>query len=159
VPRLLAPLLLSGAFLTLAAPGQAALGISAGAPATFTNLAPGATATATSSLTVTSTELSWTLKAQDTATLSPGRMDKLTSDSHCATGDTSLDNALELRVAGAGGTPAFVALSGTPQTVASGVGILSGLLLTTTYRQVIPSVQRMAVGCPYVLTTTYTLSP
>lgn len=151
--------LMSAAALIPAAPAGAVLGLSTGTPATFASLGPGSTSTATGTVVVTTTlGVGWTLTAHDASTSSPGRLDKLVSDAHCATGDDSLTNPVALHVTGGGTSAGSITLSGAAQTVASGSTLLVAAALTTAYQQVVPAGQRMAAGCPYQITTTFTLS-
>lgn len=153
-------LTVTGAVLLVpAAPAAAVLGLSTGTPATFSSLAPGGIFTATGTLIVTTTiGVGWTLTARDQATTTPGRLDKVAGDSHCATSDDSLGNQVSVHVTGGGTSAGDVPLSATGQTVASGSVLLVAATLTSTYQQVVPSTQHMAVGCPYQITTTFTLS-
>lgn len=140
------------------------ISLTAGAPALFaTNFSPGGTANATSLLTATTTDPTWSLSVKDNGT-GQGKMVANTLLPTCTGSDAQLGNPLQVTVNDLGLTgvtsdgQVSISSADTP-VAASGVSgqLLSAEALTTSYHQVIPAAEVMLSGCVYSLTATYTL--
>jgi hypothetical protein len=140
---------------------QPSLSLTAGAPAVFTTgFMPGQTASASSVLTATDTNPSWTLQVQDAGT-GQGKMVAATGAT-CTGSDATLANPLAVMVNDPLLTGVVssgqVSLSGSNQNVATATNqLLASAAFTTSYSQTIPASEVMATGCLYSLTATYTL--
>jgi hypothetical protein len=104
--------------------------------------------TASSVITVTSTQTSWTLKIKDAGATTPGQMDKT---SGAAGSPSSLANALDWRLTAG----SFAALSGSDATVTT--GSLVGTA-TVDFRQALGATEGVTDGDVYSLTATYTVT-
>jgi hypothetical protein len=143
-------------FAAPATPASAlGLSLTAGAGATLAPFKPGATATGSGTLTITTLLSPWTLTVQDAT--GTGRMVKAATG--CAGSDAQLANALTVAVTGPGGVTSTgrQTIGSTAVQVAGGGGLLNLASLTTSYSQVIPAAQVLRTGCAYSLTVTYTL--
>jgi hypothetical protein len=148
----------TAAVLVAASPASGLISLTPGAAAALAPFEPGATATATGSLTATDTNTSWTLQAEDQGS---GGGKLVASPSGCPGSDATLAVPLELDVTStlsgvsSAGT---ISLSAANQTVASSSSTaLAATVLTASYTQPIPSTELMALGCVYTITVTYTL--
>ena len=126
------------------------LSLAVGAPAvmSFSHAAP---TTASSLVTVTSTQASWTLSVSDNNTgANAGKMLKTAGTGAAALG-APLTNTLEWSPDGT----TFASLSGTPATV--GTGALVGTK-TVTWRQSLAATENVTAGDTYALTAKYTVN-
>ena len=128
-----------GTELSLAVAAPAAMSLSHAAPATTSSL-----------ITVTSTQVSWTLSVSDNNTATnAGKMLK-TAGTGVATLGAPLTNALQWAPDGT----TFSSLSATPATV--GTGTLVGTK-TVTWRQALAATENVTTGDAYALTAKFTV--
>ncbi|MDX6649911.1 MAG: hypothetical protein QOJ97_1862 [Solirubrobacteraceae bacterium] len=152
VPAVLGALALPGSALAIdtTAPVGAAVGselsLAVATPAvmTLTHSTPG---TASSLVTVTSTQPSWTLSIKDAGATTPGLMDRVVG-----TGPSSLANPLEWKLSTAG---TYNNLSASPATVTT--GSLVGTA-TVDYRQPLSATEAVNAAETYSLTATFTVT-
>ena len=123
---------------------ELSLSVATPAAMTMTHAQAGATS---SLVTVTSTELSWTLSIRDASATTPGQMDRLTG-----TGPSSLASPLQWRLSGAS---SYNNLSGTAATVKSGTLIDTALV---EFNQPLGASEAVNATDTYGLTATYTVS-
>jgi len=117
------------------------LSLAAATPGAMT-FSPSTDGTASSAVTVTSTQPSWTLSILDQSATTPGHLDK-------ASGVGSLTDPLEFRLSGAG---SYSSLSGSAQTVTTGSLVDTK---TVDYRQQIEATEDIAAGDAYNAVVTY----
>ena len=127
---------------------ELSLAVAAPAVMSFSHAAP---ATASSLVTVTSTQVAWTLSVSDNNTgANAGKLLK-TAGTGAASLGAPLTNSLEWSPDGS----TFSSLSGTPATV--GTGSLVGTK-TVTWRQSLTAAENVTAGDAYALTAKYTVN-
>jgi hypothetical protein len=122
------------------------LSLSVAAPAAMT-FTPSTDGTASSLVSVVSTQPSWTLSIRDAGGTTPGFLDKVLPSA-----GGSLSSPLEWRLSG-GST--WNALSGTAATVTTGSLVQSQVV---EYRQQVDAAEDVAAGDTYSLVATYTVT-
>jgi hypothetical protein len=151
VPAVLGALALPGSAMAVdtTAPVGAAVGselsLAVATPAvmTLTHATPG---TASSLVTVTSTQPTWTLSIRDAGVTTPGHLDR-----GVGTGPSSLSNPLEWRLSG--GSYNNLTATAAPVTTGSLVGTA-----LVEYRQALASTEQVNAAETYSLTSTFTVT-
>lgn len=153
--------LLTALVIAVALTGEAqALGLSVGTPpGSLSPFRPGATATATGTLVISSPLAAWTLQISDgtAGTPVPGHLQR---SALCSQGVSSLAQPLSITSAALLGTSTSTgpqSLGSAPVTVSSGPATVA-TTVTTNYSQVIGGSEALVQGCAYTVTVTYTLS-
>lgn len=144
---------LAAVALCAAAAPASAISLATGTGATLTPFQPGGTAVGTGSLSAVAVA-AWTLKVQDSG-VGAGKLRAAASG--CTGSDVQLSNALTVSATVNGSTSARLTITGSPQTLATGAGLVSGFVITTNYSLVIPATQVLRTACAYSITLTYTL--
>jgi hypothetical protein len=147
------------AALAVLTPSAHALGIGVGtAPGGLSPFRPGATATASGTMIVTTASSNWTLQVTDgtAGTTSPGHLKR---GAACTSGVSYLANPLTITTTALVGTASSTGAQGlgaSAQTVATGPPTVS-TTLTTSFSQAIGADEVLQQGCVYTATVTFSL--